>query len=111
MERMMPMVTQVLTRLASLLCTAAFLLAANAHAGASDTERLEIFDAHLHYNDEACAFPGPCPYPVADVLAKKRFKKVPVIDEDGRLIGMVRRATITRYLFDVLFGEEEPSAE
>ena len=26
-------------------------------------------------------------------------------------IGMVRRATITRYLFDVLFGEEEPSAE
>ena len=34
-----------------------------------------------------------------------------VIDEDGRLIGMVRRATITRYLFDVLFGEEEPSAE
>ena len=46
-----------------------------------------------------------------DVLAKKKFKKVPVIDEDGRLIGMVRRATITRYLFDVLFGEEEPSAE
>ena len=48
---------------------------------------------------------------IADVLAKKKFKKVPVIDEDGRLIGMVRRATITRYLFDVLFGEEEPSAE
>ena len=46
---------------------------------------------------------------IADVLAKKKFKKVPVIDEDGRLIGMVRRATITRYLFDVLFGEEEPS--
>mgnify|MGYP000293952983 CR=1 FL=1 len=48
---------------------------------------------------------------IADVLAKKKFKKVPVIDEDGRLIGMVRRATITRYLFDVLCGEEEPSAE
>ena len=31
---------------------------------------------------------------IADVLAKKKFKKVPVIDEDGRLIGMVRRATI-----------------
>ena len=43
---------------------------------------------------------------IADVLAKKKFKKVPVIDEDGRLIGVVRRATITRYLFDVLFGEE-----
>ena len=48
---------------------------------------------------------------IADVLAKKKFKKVPVIDEDGKLIGVVRRATITRYLFDVLFGEEEPSAE
>ena len=43
---------------------------------------------------------------IADVLAKKKFKKVPVIDEDGKLIGVVRRATITRYLFDVLFGEE-----
>ena len=43
---------------------------------------------------------------IADVLAKKKFKKVPVIDEDGRLVGVVRRATITRYLFDVLFGEE-----
>nr|WP_270297973.1 CBS domain-containing protein [Eggerthella sinensis] len=46
------------------------------------------------------------------MLAKKKFKKVPVIDENGRLIGVVRRATITRYLFDVLFGEEgaAPSA-
>ena len=26
---------------------------------------------------------------IADVLAKKKFKKVPVIDEDGRLIGAV----------------------
>ena len=43
---------------------------------------------------------------IADVLAKKKFKKVPVIDEGGRLVGVVRRATITRYLFDVLFGEE-----
>ena len=43
---------------------------------------------------------------IADVLAKKKFKKVPVIDEDGKLIGVVRRATITRCLFDVLFGEE-----
>ena len=43
---------------------------------------------------------------IADVLAKKKFKKVPVIDEDGRLVGVVRRATITRYLFDLLFAEE-----
>ena len=40
------------------------------------------------------------------MLAKKKFTKVPVIDEEGKLIGVVRRATITRYLFDVLFGEE-----
>ena len=28
------------------------------------------------------------------------------LHRDGKLIGVVRRATITRYLFDVLFGEE-----
>ncbi|MFR9167844.1 MAG: HPP family protein [Gordonibacter urolithinfaciens] len=39
-------------------------------------------------------------------VLRKEVQKVPVIDEDGRLIGMVRRATITRCLFDVLFGEE-----
>ena len=44
---------------------------------------------------------------IADVLSKKKFKKVPVIDEDGKLIGVVRRATITRYLFDLLFAEEK----
>jgi hypothetical protein len=57
------MVTRVLTRLASLLCTATFLLAANAHTQAADTGRLEIFDAHLHYNQE----PNPF-YPLDQVL-------------------------------------------
>lgn len=47
---------------------------------------------------------------IAGVLAQKKFKKVPVIDEDGKLIGVVRRATITRYLFDVLFGEERKAS-
>lgn len=44
---------------------------------------------------------------VADVLSKRKFKKLPVIDDQGRLIGVVRRATITQYIFDLLFGKEE----
>lgn len=44
---------------------------------------------------------------IADVLSKKKFKKVPVIDENGKLIGVVRRATITRYVFDLLFADEK----
>lgn len=47
---------------------------------------------------------------IASVLGKKRFKKVPVVDEDGRLIGMVRRATIMQCLFGILFGDDEDPA-
>jgi hypothetical protein len=60
---MLLMVTRALTRLTFLLCTAAFLLTANAYARAESAERLDIFDAHLHYNQE----PNPF-YPLDQVL-------------------------------------------
>ena len=47
---------------------------------------------------------------IASVLGKKKFKKVPVVDEQGRLIGVVRRATIMQYLFGILFGDDEDPA-
>ncbi len=44
---------------------------------------------------------------VADILAKKKFKKLPVIDGEGRLVGIVRRSSIMRYAFDLLFHTEK----
>lgn len=44
---------------------------------------------------------------VADTLAKKKFKKLPVIDDHGRLVGIIRRSSIMRYAFDLLFHTAE----
>lgn len=44
---------------------------------------------------------------VADMLAKKKFKKLPVIDDHGKLVGVVRRSSIMRYAFDLLFHEND----
>ena len=44
---------------------------------------------------------------VADTLAKKKFKKLPVIDEHGCLVGVIRRSSIMRYAFDLLFHDNE----
>ncbi|MDO4589782.1 MAG: CBS domain-containing protein [Slackia sp.] len=44
---------------------------------------------------------------VADTLAKKKFKKLPVIDDHGRLVGIIRRSSIMRYAFDLLFHATE----
>lgn len=38
-------------------------------ADAADPYRGPLFDAHLHYNVEACDFRAACPYPVAQVFA------------------------------------------
>lgn len=40
---------------------------------------------------------------VARILSKKKFKKIPIIDEEGKLVGIARRATIVRYIFNLLF--------
>ena len=43
-----------------------------------------IFDAHLHYNDEACVFQGACPYPLKDVLAMMQRAGVRAIVANSR---------------------------
>lgn len=54
---------------------------------------------------------------VADILAKKKFKKIPITDKDGTLLGVARRAMIMRYIFATLFGiepevrEDQPEIE
>lgn len=56
-----------------------------------------------------CVGPDQSIGSVADILSKKRFKKVPVIDEQGVLVGLARRSTIMKYIFYVLF--EAPKKE
>jgi len=43
-----------------------------------------LFDAHLHYNEEACALGSACPYPVADVLAAMQRSGVRAIVANSR---------------------------
>ena len=40
---------------------------------------------------------------VAALLAKKKFKKLPVVDDEGKLVGVIRRSAITKYIFGILF--------
>lgn len=42
---------------------------------------------------------------VARILSKEKIKKVPVVNNDGVLIGVVRRSSIMRYIFGKLFNE------
>lgn len=42
---------------------------------------------------------------VARILAKQKLKKVPVVDKDGVLVGVVRRSTIMRYILNCLFAK------
>ena len=44
---------------------------------------------------------------VARILAKKQFKKLPVVDGDGRLVGVIRRKSVMEYAFDVLFPKDD----
>lgn len=48
---------------------AAVAWAVTSPADAADPYRGPLFDAHLHYNVEACDFRAACPYPVAQVFA------------------------------------------
>lgn len=52
-----------------------------------------------------CARPEQSIARVAALLAKKKFKKLPVVDEAGKLVGVVRRSAITQYLFQIIFGK------
>lgn len=62
----------------------AWLLLAPAFACAQQPYRGPLFDAHLHYNEEACAFPGVCPYPVSEVLAMMQRAGVRAIVANSR---------------------------
>ncbi|NRF69213.1 amidohydrolase family protein [Aquincola sp. S2] len=53
-------------------------------ASAQTPYRGPLFDAHLHYNDEACAFPGACPYPISEVLAMMQRSGVRAIIANSR---------------------------
>lgn len=53
-------------------------------AAAQAPYRGPIFDAHLHYNDEACVFQGACPYPLKEVLAMMQRAGVRAIIANSR---------------------------
>jgi len=63
-------------------CAAA--LAVPLLAVAQSPYRGPLFDAHLHYNDEACAIGAACPYPLADVLAAMQRSGVRAIVANSR---------------------------
>ena len=50
-----------------------------------------------------CARPEQSIARVAALLAKKKFKKLPVVDDEGKLVGVIRRSAITKYIFGILF--------
>ena len=50
-----------------------------------------------------CARPDQSIARVAALLSKKKFKKLPVVDDKGTLVGVIRRSAITKYLFNLIF--------
>jgi hypothetical protein len=69
------------------LCCLALLAAGAAQAAQAAEYRGPLFDAHLHYNEEACvhaAADAPCPYPIADVLARMQGSGVRAVLANSR---------------------------
>ncbi len=63
------------------------LLMAVCTAAAAADYRGPLFDAHLHYNDEACTHDTPapgCPHPIADVLERMQKSGVRAIVANSR---------------------------
>ena len=50
-----------------------------------------------------CARPDQSIARVAALLSKKKYKKLPIVDDEGRLVGVIRRSAITKYLFNLMF--------
>jgi predicted TIM-barrel fold metal-dependent hydrolase len=63
---------------------AALLMLVAAAAVAAAPYDGPLFDAHLHYNDEACAANADCPHPLADVLARMQKSGVRAIVANSR---------------------------
>jgi len=67
------------------LAAGAWLLSAS--ASAAQPYAGPLFDAHLHYNDEACVHDAPapgCPHPLSDVLARMQRNGVRAIIANSR---------------------------
>jgi CBS domain-containing protein len=50
---------------------------------------------------------------VARILAKKQFKKMPVVNGDGALVGVIRRKSIIKFAFLNIFhnGSDAPRSD
>jgi len=69
------------------VCLAAGAWLASAMAGATQPYAGPLFDAHLHYNDEACVHDAPapgCPHPLSDVLDRMQRNGVRAIIANSR---------------------------
>ncbi|MEG1584040.1 MAG: CBS domain-containing protein [Anaerovorax sp.] len=49
-----------------------------------------------------CATPDRSIEEVARMLSKKKIKKIPIVNENGMLVGIARRSTILRYIFSLI---------
>jgi CBS domain-containing protein len=58
-----------------------------------------------------CARPGQTIGRVARTLSKKQFKKMPVVDAQGRLVGMIRRKSIMKYAFTLMFHDGQSAQD
>lgn len=69
----------------ALRCSALLLACFGGLASAADYAG-PLFDAHLHYNDEACAHAASaaCPHPIADVLERMRASGVRAVLANSR---------------------------
>lgn len=69
------------------LCSLALLAAGAAQAAQAAEYSGPLFDAHLHYNDEACVHAtaaAPCPHPITDVLARMQASGVRAVLANSR---------------------------
>lgn len=51
-----------------------------------------------------CAKPEQSIARVAATLSKRKFKKLPVVNDEGVLVGVIRRTDIVKYLFAKMFA-------
>lgn len=80
----MPLATRRMALCVAWLAAALGLGPASAQPGMPAPYAGPLFDAHLHYNEEACALGADCPYPVAEVLAMMQRAGVRAVVANSR---------------------------
>lgn len=50
-----------------------------------------------------CSRPSQSIARCAATLSRRKFKMMPIVDEDGILVGLVTRSTLVHYVFSVMF--------